>query len=469
MTFTQSILAVIVENIKGIIIMKGHLSKERLENYAVSHADYYEKYREKFNKKGPFNSWNWSMFLLPYIWIVYRKMWGPYFILLGLNIIISPLAYTLVASQSLSEVFLIISGLLMLSAFAYVLYLTIRANSLFLANAQFNGIEEDDHTVVFNGKSKWHIVLLASFIYLVPNIIAGYNINRVLNEKRDALINYTLSTTNGRDTETVNLFIKAIDVIEIKNINNALHNRTVADNSVCVNSPEVLQRLKDKGARFTTSTLVNATKCDAPASVLFLIHENVYIDEVEKAQLICNVIDGNMIALLKALLSNEKDISHAVCRNSTPLEEAMHIQDTEKRLEVIDLLLAKGANPTHVKEGNNSNALSAAIKNNDLIVVKHLLDTGIDPNENNDLATPLFYSIEHPEPMMKLLLDYKSDPNEKYRDDRRVLSAAITRQRLDLVKLLIFYGANVTKNDYNTAIETNNKKIIGFIRHNYSK
>jgi ankyrin repeat protein len=74
------------------------------------------------------------------------------------------------------------------------------------------------------------------------------------------------------------------------------------------------------------------------------------------------------------------------------------------------------------KDISNSQRLIQAVKNNDLISVRRLLDAGTDVS-GHDLeggATPLMYACVYSSPQgMKLLLERGADPNAKTMWDRR--------------------------------------------------
>lgn len=61
------------------------ISKEELEVFIGNNSKYYFKDIDKFKNKRKFLSWNWSCFLLSSYWLLYRKLYIPAILLIGVD------------------------------------------------------------------------------------------------------------------------------------------------------------------------------------------------------------------------------------------------------------------------------------------------------------------------------------------------------------------------------------------------
>jgi len=136
-----------------------NITKDKLANYVESNSDYYEKYREKFNLKNNFFSWNWSFFFfLP--WLAYRKIWTYYLGYLAMAIAYSTtFYYSVIDPQSVSPVWMITVGL---GALIFIIYSLLTANNQVLKRASV--LNETN----VKSKSSWIVVLLASIVLILP-------------------------------------------------------------------------------------------------------------------------------------------------------------------------------------------------------------------------------------------------------------------------------------------------------------
>jgi hypothetical protein len=61
------------------------ISKEELTTFIGNNANYYLKYIGKIRTNNKFSSWNWPCFFLNSYWLLYRKLYLPAAILIGIN------------------------------------------------------------------------------------------------------------------------------------------------------------------------------------------------------------------------------------------------------------------------------------------------------------------------------------------------------------------------------------------------
>lgn len=110
---------------------------------------------------------------------------------------------------------------------------------------------------------------------------------------------------------------------------------------------------------------------------------------------------------------------------------------------IVNLLLKISA---YVNEKLNVKVLQCAISENNVEIVRLLLEAGADPNERYEKSdvSPLLSAISQDKPeIVRLLLEAGADPNERYeKSDVNALSIAISEDKPEIVRLLLNAGVN---------------------------
>jgi ankyrin repeat protein len=159
------------------------------------------------------------------------------------------------------------------------------------------------------------------------------------------------------------------------------------------------------------------------------------------------------VKVVKLLLDSGIDVNIVNTSNgSTPLHVAA---EKNGNLEVIKLLLARGANTNQVDRARNT-PLYIAAKYGHLKVVELLLDNGAKPNiANKNGYTPLHIAAEHGHlKVVQWLLDRGAKPNTAKRDGTTPLYIAAKYGHLKVVQWLLDRGAkpNAAKRDGTTPL-----------------
>ncbi|XP_074107385.1 uncharacterized protein LOC141532782 [Cotesia typhae] len=160
------------------------------------------------------------------------------------------------------------------------------------------------------------------------------------------------------------------------------------------------------------------------------------------------------IGLIKLLLEAGADVNHVSFFKVEPKKQTyyldntpippklrgfapLHVATKRNNLEAVKLLINEGADP-NIEAKNNPFALLMAVCDRNYEIVEYLLEHGADVNRKNSFG----YYIGYPP-----------------------LNFAIQRNRLDIVKLLISYGAETKDNGeaIYIAIEKKNFKIAKFL------
>ena len=139
-------------------------------------------------------------------------------------------------------------------------------------------------------------------------------------------------------------------------------------------------------------------------------------------------------------------------------------------IEVVKLLLQRGADPNPSKGGSPGSPLIAASVRRDTVMVKLLLDYGANPNltsESPNRATALHIAVGlNYKNIAKLLLGAGADPNMTDSHGRTSLHLASGDGNQDMVKLLLDSGADPEKADavgvtaLETAIDRGREKVV---------
>lgn len=218
------------------------------------------------------------------------------------------------------------------------------------------------------------------------------------------------------------------------------------------------------------TVLIIAVSANNVDIVELLLKRNVEIDKTDhegNSALIWSFKEGNY-KVADLLLLKDADVKLKARDGMTALsyvigiEEAVTEEIKTKKRNMIDILISKGVD-TNSKNWNGYTALHWAVKNNDIELVKLLLSKDADVNlkcsghtEYHDYGhadldssfmnkdkTALFLAIENQNlEIIKLLLDY-ADVNSQDGEGRTPLMYAIQRRSLPIVKLFIMNNANV--------------------------
>jgi hypothetical protein len=142
-----------------------NISKEEFDAFIGSNSSYYLKYTTKLENNNRFLSWNWPCFFLSWYWLLYRKLYVPAIILIGVNFASSRL---LERKIYLFTMFII---RILLAIFANNIYLnnckskirTIKATLTSLTNAEY----------IRNLRKKGGVTLTAPIILLILSILGA--------------------------------------------------------------------------------------------------------------------------------------------------------------------------------------------------------------------------------------------------------------------------------------------------------
>jgi len=146
------------------------------------------------------------------------------------------------------------------------------------------------------------------------------------------------------------------------------------------------------------------------------------------------------LAQVETLLANGAEVNPSSWNEKLPLVAAVYKANSE----IIEKLIAAGANLDKLDFSVDSRPLGMAIEQNDLQRVRLLLDAGASP-EGGDLSyTGLTLAIEKNNlEIVKMLLEAGADPNTDMEDCDRAIMHAAWCGNLEIIKTLVAHGADV--------------------------
>jgi ankyrin repeat protein len=121
--------------------------------------------------------------------------------------------------------------------------------------------------------------------------------------------------------------------------------------------------------------------------------------------------------------------------------------------EIMQKLLANGANPNQARNNDGVTPLFIAAKNNRVEIVTLLLESGADINQaNNNGVTPLSIAIANNRvEIVTLLLASGADINQANNNGVTPLFIAVANNRVEIVTLLLESGADINQADIDNA------------------
>ena len=120
----------------------------------------------------------------------------------------------------------------------------------------------------------------------------------------------------------------------------------------------------------------------------------------------------------------------------TPIVQAA----VNENLDITKLLIEHGADP-NLCQKNGESALMDAVNRGNAEITEYLLEHGADPNLKTNAGTALIYADNVI--VMKMLLDYGADPNIPDGDGDLPIIGSIDNRRMDEIELLIRCGTDM--------------------------
>lgn len=187
-------------------------------------------------------------------------------------------------------------------------------------------------------------------------------------------------------------------------------------------------------------TLVRASVEGHPKLVEKLISEGANVDGAPAGSPLIGAAREGYIDVVRVLLDKGADPNRTVRGDGSPLIVATD----EGHIDVVTLLLDRGANPNTGVKGDG-NALIAAAARGRTEILNLLLDRGADPNAGveGDGNALIAAAARGRTEIVKLLLDRGADSNAAVEGDGNALIAAAANGRTEVVTLLLDRGATI--------------------------
>jgi uncharacterized protein len=203
--------------------------------------------------------------------------------------------------------------------------------------------------------------------------------------------------------------------------------------------------------------LPRAAKAGEVALVKTLLDEGIPVDLVDRygKTALLNAAENAQVESARLLIAHKANINFvAATGDPAMLFGALRKVDWDSPApnpDLVDLLLASGADPNCRHPDSRRTALAVAVEDEAVEMAARLLKHKADPNlgwgDDNGKPLALAVSLNTPE-MVKLLMEHKADPNQGWgEDDRTPLFQAVAMKSPEIVKLLIDNGASVLRQD----------------------
>lgn len=147
----------------------------------------------------------------------------------------------------------------------------------------------------------------------------------------------------------------------------------------------------------------------------------------------------------KMLLKAGMDINYQDCYGESILISATSHNDNE---EIIKFLLEHGAN-TNLQNDNNETALMWACYEDSPKTIKLLLEAGTDIGLQDDEGNTALMTWARSNDAVKSFLDYGADIDHQNASGQTALMRACSNNRVNIIKVLVEYGADTTLLDNN--------------------
>ncbi|KAI4206474.1 MAG: hypothetical protein LQ348_000974 [Seirophora lacunosa] len=180
---------------------------------------------------------------------------------------------------------------------------------------------------------------------------------------------------------------------------------------------------------FSARVWVSSVHQEGPDLIPFALHASTIHNACHLAQ---RAVDGGVFIDAKS-------------RGKT----ALHVATTHQHLEMMDILIANGADLEACDDEEETPIFEAAASGSTTLVAR-LLYHGADIEARNRLwRTPLHRAVNwQSAPVVKLLLSHGAEIDARDDEDQTPLHKAVTRQSAPVVELLLSHGAEIESRDY---------------------
>lgn len=178
-------------------------------------------------------------------------------------------------------------------------------------------------------------------------------------------------------------------------------------------------------------------------------------------------VERGDINAVRAFLNHNMALGARNLQGDTPLLVAAKYG----RSNIVQMLLARGANPNELDHQGLSALHAAALSGNETII-EALANRSADMNiRDNTGRTPLMYAVQKGNmAVVRSLLKHKALPNTPMQDGKTALHIAASAGNIDIIEQLLAYGADVDAADsrglqpYHYALHYNRQSVLETLR-----
>ncbi|KAL3122441.1 hypothetical protein niasHT_000074 [Heterodera trifolii] len=176
----------------------------------------------------------------------------------------------------------------------------------------------------------------------------------------------------------------------------------------------------------------------------------IYDGDIQQLRVLIDALDADELNILLRWMVDP------VQRDYTRSRSALWSAFFRQHIDIVDLLLEKGADPNEPVVGRendtntNMTPLFIAVLHAHLPLCRVLVDRGANVDLGSDFATtPLMIACKRSQmEIVSFLIENGADINLQNGDGETALMATCNRGNVDIVRLLLSHGANVEQTDY---------------------
>ena len=456
---------------------------EDLLKYSGKNGDYYKKYLERFELNEDFFSWNWMAFFFFPFWLLYRKLWKQFSILILLSIFINFVVFSMTyfyttdfvvfsTTYFYSEVsslrhvdqfyypILILVGSFIVSIVYFPLFLSSNANYLKKAK---KAIENGDFKEG-EGRSIKAVYIYTFFLV----IFIGFNVWTFMENEK------SLNTLSDKTTE-LNDNVKSKFEILQKELETFTYNSEWEKMKVVLQEHSDLTQLSEVDYMFRViKSLIEHEEVELLEMMMDKNLSLSKITEVSGRDFVEYAYTEKKWKVLKLLMTKGEGIfekrrwmKEDTYTDKRPLQLVVESKD----VETLQWLIEKGI-PVKAKFYKGDSPLMLAVQAESLEMIKVLVKAGAKPNYRNLKGdSAIAYSQKSKSSEIRAYFDAKVSASTF---SIRILNEAIKKEDLVLIKRIVESGIDVKqkakthwgKLPLEVAIDQKNVEILDYLLSN---
>ena len=451
---------------------------EDLLKYSGKNGDYYVKFLDRFKADEDFFSWNWMAFLFFPFWLLYRKLWKQFFVLLLLSTFITFVSFCIGSFYNnassyihINEFYypiLMLVSIFIVSIVSFPMFLS--ANSNYLKKAK----KVIDKGEFKEGEGRSVKAVSVYVVFLI--IFMAFNVWTFLEyEKRQNKL--WMERFNSLSNSTVDAVGKDKSKFELlqKELNGFTYNAEWDKMKTTLEGYDNLTELSKVDYMFS---VIKSLIVDEKIELLEMMTDSNLsipkIKEVSGRDFVEYAYNEKKWKALKFLMTKGGftfDKKILMKEDSYSGNRALQFAIKDKDIETVKWLIEKEIS-VKAKYYKGNSPLMFAVKADSLEMIKLLVKAGAKPNYRNlEGNSAIAYSQKSKSSEIKSYFETKISSDTF---STKMLNEAIKKEELALVKQIVASGIDVLESEkkqwgktpLEVAVEAGNVKILDYLLNN---